>query len=73
MSPEEKKQIIKIQANLLKISMTGRAPISITLYKNMGLIETRNKKVTLSSGNTEMVFDKLILTEKGKRTLEVMV
>jgi hypothetical protein len=70
MTAEERKNIIKIQANLLKIKQTGKAPISITLYQNMGLIQVRNKKVILSNGNTEMRFDKLILTQKGQAILE---
>lgn len=66
--------IRKIQKNLLQISETGRAPINLHLYETkLGLVKSVNKTITLPNGNTEMVFDKLVLTEKGRNILNVVI
>ncbi len=71
MTASERKNILKIQANLLKISVTGNAPINIVQYENrLGLVRTVNKIFTPACGLPETVFDKLVLTEKGKRILD---
>ncbi len=73
MTEEDKIAIRKVQRNLLQIQNTGKAPINLTQYQKMGLITIRHKNVTMSSGRIERVLDRLILTDKGNRTLAVIV
>lgn len=73
MTEEDKVAIRKIQRNLLQIQNTGKVPVNLMQYQKMGLISIRHKNVKMASGRMEKVFDRLILTEKGKRTLAVIV
>ncbi len=73
MTEEDKVAIRKVQRNLLQIQNTGKAPINLTQYQKMGLITIRHKNVTMPSGRISRVLDRLILTDKGKRTLAVIV
>jgi hypothetical protein len=73
MTEEDKVAIRKVQRSLLQIQNTGKAPINLTQYQKMGLIAIRHKNVTMPSGRIERVLDRLILTDKGKRTLAVIV
>jgi len=71
MDASERRNILKTQANLLEISLTGNAPINIVQYENrLGLVKTVNKVIAPACGLPETVFDKLVLTEKGKRILD---
>lgn len=74
MNTEEKDSIRKMQRMLAQIKETGRAPINLTVYKNLGLITVRHKTVQLPFGaGTEKRLDRLILTEKGKQMLNVVI
>jgi len=61
--------ILKMQANLLKIKLTGKAPVNLTQYCELGLVTIRHKYIMTPSGNTEKILDRLVLTQKGKRIL----
>ena len=69
MTNEDTRAIKEIQKNLLQISLTGKAPINLTLYQKMGLVKVIRTKVQLWNGETEMRFKKLALTDKGKMVL----
>ena len=73
MTDREKTEIRKMQANLIQISMTGRAAINLTVYRNLGLVKVVTKKVTLSNGSVENRFDKLVLTEKAEQIISVVI
>ena len=69
MTPEDRAAILKVQANLLKIKMTGRAPINLAQYQELGLVTVFHKNVTGPSGRVEQVLDRLVLTDKGRMIL----
>jgi len=73
MTDEDKTTIRTMQRNLMQIKRTGKAPINLVQYQKMGLIAIRRKNVKLASGRTEKIFDRLLLTDKGKRTLSAIV
>lgn len=73
MTEEDKITIRQIQRNLLQIQNTGKAPVNLTQYQKMGLITIRHKNVTMPSGRIVRMLDRLCLTDKGKRTLSVIV
>lgn len=74
MTNEEKDHIRKVQKMLFQIKETGRAPINLTLYQKLGLVKIIRKTVTLpGSGKKEMRFDRLVLTDKAKQFLNVIV
>ena len=80
MTPEQSKEyaenkdaIVQLRRNLRQIAQTGKCsvPISLTMYTKLGLITVRHKNVTMPSGRVEKIFDRLLLTEKGKRMIAV--
>lgn len=73
MTPEDKDNIRKMQKMLAQIKETGRAPINLTLYKNLGLIKVVHKNVRMPSGRVESMLDKLVLTDKGNQMLNVII
>ena len=58
-------EILVIRRNLHRIQETGTAPINLTLYKKLGLVETRYKMTRTG----HRIFDKLILTQKANNIL----
>jgi hypothetical protein len=73
MNKEDRKAILELQKTLAQIKEFGRAPINLTQYKKMGLIKIRHKNVRMPSGRIEKMFDKLILTDKANRILNIIV
>lgn len=69
----DSKRIRKIQSDLIRIDSGEKFFYNCTVYENMGLIRPVNKSVILSNGNTEMQFDRHILTDKGRRIISAMV
>ena len=71
---EQTEAIKKVQRVLLQIDTTGTAPINITLYeKKLGLVKVRRKTYRTPSGKKVKYFDRLVLTEKGKRILATVI
>jgi hypothetical protein len=73
MNKEDRKAILELQKTRAQIKEFGRAPINLTQYKKMGLIKIRHKNVRMPSGRIEKMFDKLILTDKANRILNIIV
>ena len=74
LNKEQIENIKKVQQILLQIDMTGTAPINITLYeKKLGLVKVLQKTYKTPDGRKMKYFDKMILTEKGKRILAVVI
>ena len=73
MTPEDKANIRELQRTLTHIKEFGTAPINLTQYKKMGLIEVRHKNVRMPSGRIERMFDKLVLTDKANQFLNIII
>ena len=73
MTPEDVKTIREMQANLQRIQNTGTAPINITQYKKMGLIRSIEQYYTKASGEKIRLGSRLVLTDKGRRAISVLV
>ena len=63
----------KIKGNLLRIKEHGTAPINLTQYRKMGLIEPHSNRLEKSStfGVRDRTVSKIRLTEKGRNLLKV--
>ena len=73
MNENERATIKKIQKNLLQISLTGRAPINLTQYLNLGLIRVYHTHYMDAHGIEREKLDRLVLTDKAKKYLQVTV
>lgn len=73
MTSQDKSTIAKLQANLLKIKTTGRAPINLVLYQNWGLVTVIHKTMIDATGNKYQVLDRLQLTAKAEKYLNVTI
>lgn len=73
MNASDTKIIRKLQSDLIRINNGEKFFYNCTNYENLGLIRPINKKATLSNGNTEMQFDRHVLTEKGRTIINVVI